>query len=59
MTSAPDERRHSNLRAALGFLQLKPTEPDLQLLHRWLDTWEGVDLPSSLWAWSVRATGSR
>lgn len=27
------------LRAALSFLQLPPTEPELHLLHRWLDAW--------------------
>jgi hypothetical protein len=32
------------LRAALGFLQLQPREPELQLLHRWLDTWTGIGL---------------
>jgi hypothetical protein len=34
-----DDRRLANLRATLGFLQLKPTEPELQMLHRWLDNW--------------------
>ena len=43
MRSALD-RRLASLRAALGFLLLKPTEPELQLLHRWLDTWEGLGL---------------
>jgi hypothetical protein len=37
-------QRLANLRAALGFLWLPPTEPELQLLHRWLDTWTGVGL---------------
>jgi hypothetical protein len=32
------------LRAALGFLRLPATEPELRLLHRWLDTWTGVGL---------------
>ncbi len=32
------------LRTALGFLQVEPTEPELQLLHRWLDTWNGIGL---------------
>jgi hypothetical protein len=36
--------RARRLRAALGFLRLRPTEPELQLLHRWLDTWSGVGL---------------
>ena len=39
-----DDSRRTNLRAALGFLRLPPTEPELQLLHRWLDTWNGVGL---------------
>jgi hypothetical protein len=47
---APD-RRLANLRAALGFLSLAPAEPGLRLLHRWLDTWEGVA------AWLRRAPG--
>ena len=37
-------RRMANPRAALGFLQLPPHEPELQMLHRWLDMWEGVGL---------------
>ena len=37
-------QRRRNFSAALGFLQLKPIEPELQLLHRWLDTWEGLGL---------------
>ena len=36
--------RARNLRATRGFLRLPPTEPELQLLHRWLDTWTGVGL---------------
>ena len=35
--------RLANLRAALGFLQLPPREPELQLLHPGLGTWEGVE----------------
>jgi hypothetical protein len=38
------ERRLATLRAALGFLQLPACAPELQLLHRWLDTWTGVGL---------------
>ena len=34
-----DARR---LRAALGFLQLRPGAPELRLLHEWADTWGGV-----------------
>ena len=36
------DARGRRLRAALGFLRCPPTEPELQLLHRWLDTWTGV-----------------
>ena len=36
--------RITNLRAALGFLQLPPRVPELRLLHRWLDTWTGLGL---------------
>ena len=38
------DRRLATLRATLGFLQLPPRAPELQLLHRWLDTWTGVGL---------------
>ena len=38
------DARARRLRAALGFLRLPPTEPELQPLHRWLDTWTGVGL---------------
>ena len=38
------DARARRLRAALGFLRLPPTEPELQLLHRWLDSWAGVGL---------------
>jgi hypothetical protein len=37
---APRDRR--NLIAALGFLQVAPRAPELQMLHRWLDTWSGT-----------------
>jgi hypothetical protein len=40
----PPDRRLTNLRAALGFLQLAPRAHELRLLHRWLDTWTGVGL---------------
>ncbi|HEX6314946.1 MAG TPA: hypothetical protein VFZ73_08810 [Gemmatimonadaceae bacterium] len=43
MTAVNDSRR-KNLRAALGFLQLPPIEPELLMLHEWLDTWTGVGL---------------
>ena len=35
-------RRLTNLRAALGFLQLLPRAPELRLLRQWLDTWTGL-----------------
>jgi hypothetical protein len=28
----------------LGFLQIDPRAPELQLLHEWLDNWAGVGL---------------
>jgi hypothetical protein len=37
-----DDRRRANHRAALGFLRLPPTEPELVLLHRALDHWHGL-----------------
>lgn len=43
MPSATDARAR-RLRAALGFLRLPPIEPELLLLHHWLDSWEGVGL---------------
>jgi hypothetical protein len=30
------------LRAAVGFVLVPPTEPELRLLHQWLDSWRGV-----------------
>jgi hypothetical protein len=44
MTAIPLDARGRRLRAALGFLQLPPRAPELQLLHRWLDTWAGIGL---------------
>jgi hypothetical protein len=40
----PDDSRRASLTAALGFVQLPPREPELRLLHRWLDAWTGVGL---------------
>jgi hypothetical protein len=40
----PADRRLATLRAALAFLRLPPIEPELQLLHRWLDNWTGLGL---------------
>jgi hypothetical protein len=37
-------RSASQATAALGFLELEPRAPELQLLHRWLDTWTGGGL---------------
>ena len=34
--------RRATLRAALGFLVLEPRAPELQLLHRYADTWRGI-----------------
>jgi hypothetical protein len=42
--SDAQDRRLDLLRAALGFLRLRATAPELTLLHRWLDTWTGVGL---------------
>jgi hypothetical protein len=39
-----NDQRRKHLVAALGFLQLKPIEPELRMLHRWLDSWTGVGL---------------
>ena len=41
---AANDRRLATLRAALGFLQLPSRTPELQLLHRWLDSWTGLGL---------------
>src|SRR6185436_20819274 len=41
---SPDDAALAALGAALGFLQLRPRAPELQLLHRWLDTWAGIGL---------------
>ena len=40
-----DDQRRRNLRAALGFLRLQPIEPELRLMHRWLETWRETRLP--------------
>ena len=37
-----DDSRARLLRAAVGFALVPPTEPELRLLHRWLDSWRGV-----------------
>jgi hypothetical protein len=31
------------LRAAVGFAFVPTDQPELRLLHRWLDCWRGVD----------------
>jgi hypothetical protein len=38
------DARGRRLRATLGFLRLPPRAPELRLLHRWLDSWQGVGL---------------
>jgi hypothetical protein len=35
-------QRLALLRATLGFTRLPPRAPELQLLHRWINTWSGV-----------------
>ena len=35
------DQRHANLRAALAFLRLPPTEPEL---HRTFDNWSGLGM---------------
>ena|SRR5688572_19262910 len=40
----PDKQREANIRATLGFLRLTSSEPELSLLHRWLDSWSGLGL---------------
>lgn len=52
---ARDSRR-ANLRAARGFLRLLPTEPELPLVHRGLDSWEAS--ASSPWASSGRGNNN-
>jgi hypothetical protein len=47
----------ANLRAALALLRLPATERELQLLHRWLDSWTGVGLITV--GSSASATGCR
>src|SRR6266403_1872188 len=42
MRALGDCLRRAALAAALGFLALEPRSPDLQLLHRWADSWRGV-----------------
>jgi len=34
--------RVATLRAAVGFLGLDPHQPELSLLHGWLDTWRSI-----------------
>jgi hypothetical protein len=42
--SDPSDQRLANLRAALAFLRLPPTEPELQLLHETFDNWHGLGM---------------
>ena len=37
-----DDHRALLLRAAVGFTLVSPDQPELKLLHRWLDCWRGV-----------------
>jgi hypothetical protein len=41
MTQAIDARARL-LGAAVGFALVPSTEPELQLLHQWLDCWRGI-----------------
>jgi hypothetical protein len=36
------DQRARILHTAVGFCLVPPTEPELRLLHRWLDSWRGV-----------------
>ena len=43
------EARARLLRSAVGFCLVPPDEPELKLLHRWLDCWRGLgDLASGM-----------
>lgn len=42
VTPPPKERALKTLTAVLAFAQLPPHVPELQLLHRWLDSWRGI-----------------
>ena len=37
-----DHQRARLLRAAVGFALVPADKRELQLLHRWLDTWSGI-----------------
>jgi hypothetical protein len=39
-----DKQREANLKCALGFLRVLSSEPELNLLHRWLDSRSGIGL---------------
>ena len=32
----------ARLRATVGFALVQSSEPELRLLHRWLDNWRGI-----------------
>lgn len=38
------DARGRRLRAALAALMVKADEPELRMVHRWLDTWTGLGL---------------
>lgn len=42
MTATTLGSRGSLLRAAIGFALVPANEPELRLLHRWLNTWPGI-----------------
>ena len=43
MKNSSSSTRARLLPAAVGFALVPPTEPELRLLHRWLDCWRGID----------------
>lgn len=61
-TSSMSEQRAPLLRAAVGFALVPPSEPELQLLHGWLDSWRGIgDVVRGMarQGWDVQTHGIR
>ena len=46
MDMGVDERRLATLRTALVALRINQDEPELKLMHKLLDTWNGIGLIS-------------
>jgi len=42
VSEAPLDARSRLLRAAVGFALVPPTEPEVRILHGWLDSWRGI-----------------